>query len=231
MLGFCPNPKENQVIKETAHEIAARFDLPEWESELLSTLEGFTKKVAGTTLPDLCCIDIVPKDSIRAAEMLRHRSNQVKILLIADPQIPPTAYIKPSIMATSLLLRPFSKKEVLETLVEMIRLLIKDEDGTFLLETRQISMRIPYEQISYFEARERKIWLCAQGRQYAFNDTLESLEKRLPKRFLRCHKGYIINSSHIQSVDYALNIISLQHGFEIPISRSCKHVVREICHV
>ncbi len=230
MLGFCPDTAENALLKATAKAAAARFDLSEWRAEFLSSLDAFMHKAMGAAQPELCCIDVVPLHAISAAKEVRSRSDRIKLLLIASPHIPPTAYIRPGIMASSLLMRPFTGEEASAAFEELISLVSGDANNVFKVETRQSSILIPYEQISYFEARERKIWLCFSGRQHAFYDTLDNLEKSLPNAFLRCHKGYIVNKAHIQSVDYTRHTLCLRHGFEVPISRSRQRAVRELYH-
>ena len=58
--------------------------------------------------------------------------------------------------------------------------------------------------------------------EYPFYDTLDQLEERLAGRFLRCHRSYLVNRSKISKVYLSQNILTLDSGEELPLSRSYK---------
>ena len=114
-----------------------------------------------------------------------------------------------------------------ELLEDMARELKQGSADSYVLETKQGRLLIPYSEILYFESRERRVCLCTKSRQLPFYDTLERLSKELPEQFLRCHKGFIVNAYNIEGVLFAQNTIHLRGGFIIPVSRSYKSAVRE----
>ena len=88
--------------------------------------------------------------------------------------------------------------------------------------------RIPLREVLYFEARNKKLYLYTQNAEIEFYDTLERLQTRLPKEFLRCHKSFVVNTAAIEEIALAQNRITLCGGrIELPISRSCKAAVKE----
>lgn len=140
--------------------------------------------------------------------------------------------MRPSIMAGSLMLRPLSKVQVQEVLEEAFQEFItrfqkSDDLGQFVIDNREGKWLMDYEQINYFEAREKKIFLNTDAREIPFYDTMENLEKRLPRFFIRCHRSFLINGKKIQKIQLGRNLVFLEQGWEIPVSRSYKAALKE----
>lgn len=79
------------------------------------------------------------------------------------------------------------------------------------------AMRIPLDDIFYFEKQLRKM-LVVTGRQVIdFYGKFEDLEAQLDRRMLQCHRSFIVNMDHIeQLVD---DRFLLDNGKAVPISR------------
>ena len=97
----------------------------------------------------------------------------------------------------------------------------------FRLEGREGSRLIPYEQIFYFEAREKKVFLRVRGEEYPCYDTLEGLQEQVPDEFLRCHRGYLVNMAKVRRAQYTENLLWLPDEICIPMSRGGKRLVKE----
>lgn len=97
----------------------------------------------------------------------------------------------------------------------------------FTFSTRDGVIRIPYSQILYFEARNKKIVVCTSRAETEFYSTLENLSNEIPTYFLRCHKGFIVNKLLVERADLKQNLLHLINGFQVPISRSYKTTVKE----
>ena len=74
---------------------------------------------------------------------------------------------------------------------------------------------------------EKKVFLNTGDMEYPFYDTLDQLEERLTGRFLRCHRSYLVNRNKISKVYLSQNILTLEGGEEIPLSRSYKPAVKQ----
>lgn len=140
--------------------------------------------------------------------------------------------MRPGIMAGSLMLRPLNKVQVQEVLEEAFqeftaRFQKSDNIGQFIIDNREGKWLVDYEQINYFEAREKKIFLNTDGREIPFYDTMENLEKRLPSVFIRCHRSFLINGKKIEKLQLGRNLVLLEQGWEIPVSRSYKAALKE----
>lgn len=232
MLGYCSVHAEARALADIAWDIAAKLDFQDWRGDVREKLDDFLRALESAAQLELCCMDVVPEGTIAAAERVRSAFAKAQLLLIAEPQISPTQYLKPSIRATSLLLRPYTNEQARMAMAELMRDWVRSEDvrqkDCFLIDTRQGRSWIPYGSISYFEARERKIFLCMNTKEIPFYDTLENLEQNLPNDFLRCHKGFIVNRWHIDRIVFSHNAIMLRDGAQIPISRSYKSAFKDI---
>ena len=86
-------------------------------------------------------------------------------------------------------------------------------------------MQIPFSQIYYFEARDKKLFVRTKNEEYAFYDTIESLARLLPEHFQRCHRSYIVNMEKIYRIVPSENYIELTEQIGVPVSRSYKSVL------
>lgn len=178
---------------------------------------------------DMICVDISGTNGISRAERLRCHDPAALLILLAEPQMSPAVYLKPSIMAASLLLKPPEPERIQQVFGEILgRITEQPGEETFLVETREARERIPFEKILYFEAREKKIYVCTKSREYGFYSTMDQLEKQLPPPFVRCHRSYLVNQNHIKSAKLAANLLQLQGDITIPLSRSYKENFRRI---
>lgn len=73
-----------------------------------------------TDLENFSCVDIASDGMVSTAEQIRRRYPDTAMLLIVDAKQPPNTYIKPSVMASSLLIRPFTPEMAHKTLREFI---------------------------------------------------------------------------------------------------------------
>ncbi len=82
-------------------------------------------------------------------------------------------------------------------------------------EIKFLRANINYTTI-YFKMRERVI-----------SKTLNLVMGELDQgRFCRCHRSFIVNFDHISEVDFKNNIIKIDSGEVIPISRRSRAFVR-----
>lgn len=89
--------------------------------------------------------------------------------------------------------------------------------------------RIPQRNICYFEAAQKKIFLNTDTQRIGYYDSLEAIGKRVdPHVFVRCHKGFIINTGKIEKVDYSEMTAYMTNGARIPISRTYKDHLKDI---
>ena len=199
---------------------------------------------SATTLPDLlrrlgelsnialCCADFEAEGE-QAVLAARDRDPAVFVVVIAGADISPLVYVRPNIMAAGLLLRPLKKSQVtgmLCAVIDMAEMKVREQlfnNEVFVFSTREGTIRVPYSQILYFEARNKKIVLCTSRSEMDFYSTLESITQKVPKYVLRCHKGFIVNKHLVNRIDLSANMLHLIGGFQVPISRSYREAAKE----
>ncbi|MBR2765068.1 MAG: LytTR family transcriptional regulator DNA-binding domain-containing protein [Blautia sp.] len=179
----------------------------------------------------LAIVDVCAGGGLALAEKLRELFPQLHLMVIAEARISPLAYVNPRIRATGLLLRPFADEVVRRTCAEFLTgsgVFRQDEDEhSFLVQNSEGKTLIPYRKIYYFEAREKKIFVRTKSREYGIYEVLDHLMQELPPEFLRCHRGFIINTDMFESVRFSENAIYLNGGISVPLSRSYKADVKE----
>lgn len=230
MLLYDQNKLEIEQIRDCVSSIAENEE-DMWVHSAV-TIQDLLVQLGELNEISLCCADFEAEGE-RAVRAVKDREPTAFIVIIAGSNISPVAYVRPSIMATGLLLRPLKKSQVAEMLYEvmdMIKVRAKEQlfnNETFIFTTREGTIRVPYSQILYFEARNKKIFLCTGRREMDFYSTLESILHKVPEYFLRCHKGFIVNKHLVNRVNWGENRLYLIGGFQVPISRSYREAVKE----
>ncbi len=216
---------ELEMMKRIIPRAAARMTEEKWQMHYFSDrgeLLGFMKE---RPLLDLACYDVAPRGSIEDLEKIRADGNQAQLLIIADATMSPLEYIRPTILASSLLLRPITPEQVSDRFCELLSKMLADTAGgeeKLVIDTREGRTYVPLSQIYYLEAREKKIYVRLKRQVLTFYDTLDHLEETLPEMFSRCHRGFIVNRSYVRTVMLSKNLLALEDGIEVPLSRKYK---------
>ncbi|MBQ9438649.1 MAG: LytTR family transcriptional regulator, partial [Lachnospiraceae bacterium] len=182
-------------------------------------------------IADLCIIDGSAKMSLEGARVVRRQYPGIRMILVVSREDSPESYIRPDIMPSALLMRPLSKKAVLERAEELLEDMrgeqAKEED-VFIVETKDGVTRIPYSRILYFESSQKKIFVRLKKEEYSYYGTLEALEEQLPEGFARCHRSFIVNARKCESYQGTDGELVLEGGLTLPVSRSYRKDIRKI---
>lgn len=216
---------EKEIREQTAFSTDEQLDFVG-----LYTREDFEKFLKEERQADIMCADITIFQGIEQVEVLREKYPKAALVLIADMTLSPVTYMKPTILAAALLLKPLQEPMVEQVIKEIFRCYIQREaeEEVLVIETREEKQRIPYSQILYFEARSKKIYVCTQNYEYGFYDTMDHLEEQYSERFIRCHRSFMVNRKMIEQVKLSQNYLTLSGGVEIPLSRSYKSQIKEL---
>lgn len=231
MMIYDPQAEEQKLVEKAARQAAASLTEERWQIYALDTLEQVADLVRGSLLLDLACYDVAPKGSIRFLEQVRTRYQETLLLLIADPAMSPMDYIRPTILASALLLRPIDPRRLQDSLSELVarykERLSPGQEASLAVETREGTTYVPYSKIYYLEAREKKIYVRLKRQELTFYGTLEQLAGQLPENFLRCHRSFIVCRDKVQKVMLSKGVLELEQGISLPLSRSYKPLFKE----
>lgn len=231
LLMYGKNKKELDMLRALSKDLAALLSGDYWNIRQADSPEALQVFLADSPLMDLLMYDITPKDALGRLLGIRRNYREMQLMIIADLTTSPMEYMKPGIMASSLLLRPWTKEQAGEVLREFFQAYIEqnqktDDKNAYVIESREGNLHIPYEQIYFFEAREKKIFVCTGKEEYGFYHTIDKLEGELPEQFVRCHRGFIVNRYKIRKVALSQNVVCLTDNLEVPLSRSYKPLLK-----
>lgn len=232
MLIFNESKKDRQYMVSYAKDFAGRCTEESWKMLTCVSIRELEETVARKVKVDIICVDITVNGALELTKELRQISPSAYIILVASPQISPVKYMRPSIGAESLMLKPLDEKQIQEVLKEALGAYVErfyrpDGAKVFVLENKGERNLINYENIYFFEAREKRVYLNTDTEEYAFYDTLDELTKRLSDGFIRCHRSFLVNKNKIEKVFLSQNRLVLEEDFEIPLSRSYKPALKE----
>lgn len=77
----------------------------------------------------------------------------------------------------------------------------------------------------YMESRGRVVRLCTDEEILESYDKLDTLTGQMDKRFLQCHKSYVVNMDRVRQ--FQGDRFLMENGVEIPISQSRRKDVRQ----
>lgn len=229
-LIFTPSKTERSAIMGQLTLLLRQREIPE-KPELIALVEELANYPARAALVLVC--DVTVRGALPVLEQLRRENPELRLIAVADGSISPMEYIRPTIQPVALMLRPLNTDLIHSTLADVLRLLPsgvepKQESDCFTLELRGHLQRIAYQEILYFEARNKRLILHQRRREIPFGGTLEKLEEELPAGFLRTHKSFIINTGAVLEIQYGQNQVILEGNVAIPLSRSYKSKVKAV---
>lgn len=82
----------------------------------------------------------------------------------------------------------------------------KKEIGSISVKTGNKIRLLRLEEISYFEAEDKYVYLTTtDGQKFLTSHTIGALEEKLPAAFVRISRAVLLNSSHIKEVEKYFN--------------------------
>lgn len=178
----------------------------------------------GINMPDLNGLDFV-------------RSLQHKPIVVFTTAYQKYAVEGYKVDAIDYLLKPFGMADVMHAaekvkrqfdLMHTASISTVDEDDALFLKTEYKVVRIPVKQIVFVEgmAEYLRIHLAGQPKPVIVLLSMKKMEERLPAAsFMRIHKSYIINLSHIAEISRSRTV--LDTGADIPVGESYRAMLND----
>ncbi len=182
-------------------------------------------------ITDVGLVSFEPDNGPVIVKKMREKYPSNAMMLVVDEKISPRYYIRPGMLFSSILLRPYTYEEMASTMKDFIGECIEspiDENEQFVIESKDGITKIPYDRISYFEASVKKVYVRLLKEEYGFYDTLDDLENRLPDYFVRCHRSFIVNMKKVRKYSSSDNELILEDDITAPVSRSYRSIIKEV---
>ena len=219
------NQEEAHLIGRMTQEIMAQREI-EAQVDLFFDPESLLDKLQQTQIQyDLFLLDILmeERNGIQLAQALRQRGYRGKLIYITVSR--DYAIDGYKVKADDYLLKPVEK----DTLDQAIgRVLPRLE--TVLLETTGGMKILQLQQILYAESVGHYvlIQLGDKGEPLRLRATLLQVQQKLgAEKFVRCHKGYLVNLAQVQEVRVSTSQILLHGGDAIPLGRQYRYEVQK----
>lgn len=223
--------RELQLLDRLFRNEIALYGNEESRVDLYQNGAEFEQGLQSEELADFLCADVTTEEGIRCAELMRHRYPHAGLLVIADAKTSPMQYIRPSIMATSVIIRPSDVSATGRVVREFFQFCMagrqEETEEYFVIQEKDNVTRIPFDRISCFEASLKRILVRLSSTEYSYYETLDHLEQTLPDQFVRCHRGFIVNIRKVVRFVPAEGMLYLEGNMQVPVSRSCRQKVME----
>ena len=221
------NQQEEQRIRQYLRKLTAYYTDEKLELKVLHGFTSFVEEVQKAGLLDVAIIDVTMQGALEAARLLRRQFAKIEILVIADVSVSPVQYMHPSIRASALLLRPESMvwEDTMRDFYEQLPAVREQQESqknVLWIKNREGTFRIPFEQIYYLEAREKKVFIRTRQEEFGVGETMEKLAEQLPENFVRCHRSFVVNAEHITQIRLSESLLYLGKELFVPISRTYK---------
>ena len=91
----------------------------------------------------------------------------------------------------------------------------------FIIKNKDGMMRIPYEEITFVESRQRLAIMHTRSKTVEFYAKLSDVMQQLPQEdFVHCHQSYIVSLRKVSKLDKANRCFILNGGTAVEISKS-----------
>ncbi len=158
-------------------------------------------------------------DGIETARMLR--AYGYKGFLVFITVLKEMVFQSFEVQPFDYLIKPVQEKNFDKTMERLFRSMqdrSTSEKGHLLVQKGYESNIISFQDITCCEIIDRKVYLYLEsGEVIDYYDRIQNLEKKLDRRFFRCHRSYLINLNYLKS--YRNNTAYMADGKEIPVSR------------
>lgn len=99
-------------------------------------------------------------------------------------------------------IKPIKKEEIKETIKVALQI-IHSGKQIFEYSKGQTLLRVPVEEIMYFESSQKKIIIHMAGRDDMFYGKLNEIVERINNpNFIYIHKSYLVNYSYVKRFEY-----------------------------
>lgn len=225
--------EEEVNVSELLKTAYARRDLPIKRlavfnefSSLLSSMEEHR----GRFNVFVASFSKMQNEYIEFAQNLRRQKENIFIVFVVDRKIDIASCVRPSVRPSGVLFIPLERARIYQTIreiyTEFLRVSEREEQPTFIIKSGGEYFSINTGDILFFEAQGKKIAAKTRGQEILFYSNFESILEQLPDWFIRCHKGFVVNTRQIVHASFTDMTLTLKDKSGIPISRTYRDDIR-----
>ncbi len=96
-----------------------------------------------------------------------------------------------------------------------------ESDYTFFREGHEYH-KVYFDEILFFESQRNYLKVTTTKRTLVIQHAISEMERKLPDKFLRVHRSFIISKEHIDTIKSAQVLVG---AHSIPIGASYRHVI------
>lgn len=160
-------------------------------------------------------VEMGAMNGVELAKRVRSGNEDVQIVFITGfPDYIAEGY---EVSALHYLMKPVFQDKIGEVLDKAVRNLRRNERSLMVLQNGAM-LRLPVSGVFYVEAFAHTTRVVTQESSYDLQKSITEMEKMLVGDFVRCHRSYLVNLSHIRKI--TKSAVLLDDGQELPLSRS-----------
>ena len=166
---------------------------------------------------DILLLDIIMDNltGMDVAREIRKFDSKVEIIFVTSI----VDYIQQGyeVGAYRYLIKPIDYEELKKHISSCIDKLLESNKNYIVFQEENKIHRVLVDEITYVEIVRRDMTIHTTKKKHKIRMTLKKIEKELSKySFFRCHKSYLINMNHIQSLKQDSVIVN---DDQVPVSR------------
>lgn len=208
-IAICDDEKRDRenllgLLRECENAKVESFCINMYESGEQFLEDGFK--------PDILFLDIImdEKDGIQIGAEIRKWNTNIVIIYVTNISERMAAAIN-QIHSYGYLMKPIVKEELRQVLAEAVKLVqcsSKIKYEKFLSEENTI-IKLPVEDIYYFEYFNRKIKIVARDKTYiCIKEKISGIANRMEQYgFVMSHQSFVVNLYHIDKISSQLLIM------------------------
>lgn len=177
---------------------------------------------------DILFLDIEPpgKDGVEIGKYIRTVLQNESIFLIYISSKTQYAMELFQNRPFHFLVKPLNREKIRSTLDNVFRLAGKNND-IFAYQNKQGCFQVKYKEILYFQSNGRVIYVVTEKGTGSFYGKLSQVAEKVPRElFLRIHKSYLINHTHVRR--FAYDWVEMVNGDTLGISKANRVEIRRM---
>lgn len=161
-------------------------------------------------------IQMEQPNGMETAKLLRQQGE--RSLLVFVTVLKEYVFDAFEVEAYDYLIKPLDKGRFKRTMDRILRLLDQRAVKAMIIQRGTACQIVSLDEIVYCEVQGRKIYLHKNdGMVIDFYDRMEELERRVDRRFFKCHRSYLVNLDYVCGC--RTGQVMLPKGEAIPVSR------------